>query len=80
MELTTEKQAINGTLLYAIFNNGYPKSYVTGILKTICVSNKQVFLEAVLKKKKLKIGKYIASGRNYLFLFFVVRFVYLFNT
>ena len=40
MELTLEKQAINGTLLYALPNNGYPKSYITGILKAICASNK----------------------------------------
>ena len=56
MELAPEKQAINGTLLYAVFNNGYLKSYMTSILETIYSSNKQVFLEAVLKTKKIKIG------------------------
>ena len=67
MDLTLEKQAINGTLLYTFFNNGYPKSYMTGALKVICVSNKQVFLKAVLRVKRIKAGRYIASERSYLF-------------
>ena len=48
MGLTLEQQTTYGTLLYAFPNNGRPKYYMTGILKTICASNKQVFLEAVL--------------------------------
>ena len=44
MELTPEKQATNGTLLYPLPNNGY--------LKIICVSNKEIFLETMLKNKK----------------------------
>ena len=34
---------------------------MTGILKTICVSNKQVFLEIMLKDKKIKAGRYIGQ-------------------
>ena len=47
MDFTFGKQVINGTFLYASLNNEYFKNYMTGILKTICVSNKQVFLETV---------------------------------
>ena len=38
---------------------------MTGILKSKRTSNKQVFMETVLEIKKIKIGKYIASERNY---------------
>ena len=50
---------------------------MTGILKAICASNKQVFSETVLKAKWIKAGGYIASERNYLFLLFVARCVYI---
>ena len=43
---------------------------MTDILKIICVSNKQVFLEAVWKIKKFKVGSYIASERMFFFFFF----------
>ena len=42
---------------------------ITGILKAICLSNKQVFLETVLRAIKIKSGKYIASEHNYCFNF-----------
>ena len=40
---------------------------ITGILEAICASNKQVFLEAVLKTRRITVRKYIASERNYPF-------------
>ena len=65
MKLTFEKRLLTVRFyMYALPNNGYFKTYMTGILKTICVSNKQVFLEAVLRAKKIK---YIASERSYPF-------------
>ena len=33
MELNLEKQDINGTISYAFLDNGYLKSYMTGIQK-----------------------------------------------
>ena len=65
MELTPEQPATNGTLLYALPNIGYPRSYMTGIQEAICASNKQVFLEAVLRVKKIKAERYITCERNY---------------
>ena len=61
MDLTPEQQeqTTNGTLLYAF----QPRSYMTGILEIICASNKQVFLEAVLRAKWMKIERYITSER-----------------
>ena len=77
MELTTEKQAINGTLLYALPNKENPKSYITGILEDIYASNKQVFLEAVLRARRIRVGRYIANERNYPFCFsWFVSYIY----
>ena len=61
MELTPEQQATNVRF--------YMRFLITGMLKIICVSNKQIFLEAVMKSKKIKTGKYITSERNFLFCF-----------
>ena len=59
MELTLEQQATNVRF--------YMRFLITGILKVICASNKQVILEAVLKIKKIKVGRYITSERNSVF-------------
>ena len=61
MELTLDKQATNVRF--------YMRFLITGILKVVCVSNKQVFLEVVLKIKKNKSWRYITSERNFVFVF-----------
>ena len=70
MQLTFEKQTINGTFLNAFsitsilkLNNGY--------LKIIYVSNIQVVLEIMLKVRKIKVGGYI--GQQTYLSFFVFR-------
>ena len=59
MELTPEQQVPNGAL--------YMRFLITVILRTICASNKQVFLETVLRAKRIKAGKYIINERSYCF-------------
>lgn len=60
IKLTFEQQATDGAFLHAFL--------ITGILKTICLSNKQVFLKIVWKvKKKITIGRYIINERGYFF-------------